>query len=106
MTTTFKYFSGTTEIKSPEQMKNNTFRACFPEVRGVKVDGYSMLVGIVNGEILPVERRIEYKARPSLHECNGKCLNGSPRGTCECKCGGVNHGRGGLFNAGPFKKAA
>lgn len=37
---------------------------------------------------------IEYKARPSLHECNAKCLNGKHSGTCECRCGGKNHGRG------------
>jgi hypothetical protein len=39
-------------------------------------------------------RKIEYKARPSLHECNAKCMNGSMRGVCECRCGGKNHGAG------------
>lgn len=39
------------------------------------------------------DRTIEYKQRPSLHECNDKCLSGSVNGRCECRCGGKNHGR-------------
>lgn len=42
-------------------------------------------------------RKIEYKAFPSRHECNAKCLNGHVNGVCECKCGGKNHGRGSLL---------
>jgi hypothetical protein len=41
-------------------------------------------------------RKIEYKAFPSRHECNGKCMGGKVNGVCECKCGGKNHGVGSL----------
>lgn len=41
-------------------------------------------------------RKIQFKAFPSRHECNAKCLNGHANGVCECKCGGKNHGRGSL----------
>jgi len=37
---------------------------------------------------------ITYKQFPSRHECNAKCLNGKHNGTCECQCGGKNHGAG------------
>ena len=73
----------------------------------LRYDGYQMLVGHVGGNlggaVLPVTRKIEYKAFPSRHECNAKCLNGRHNGTCECKCGGANHGRG-MFTK--FLKAA
>jgi len=46
------------------------------------------------GGLLPVTRRIDYKAQPSLHEGNAKCLNGKATGSCECRCSGRNHGRG------------
>jgi hypothetical protein len=40
-------------------------------------------------------RMIEYKAFPSKHECNAKCMGASGKSMiCECKCGGKNHGRG------------
>jgi len=40
-------------------------------------------------------RKVEYKAHPSKHECNAKCMGASGRSMiCECKCGGKNHGRG------------
>lgn len=82
-------------------MRNAEFAALFPGVKGIRCDGFTMYVGTVdksgrggeNGQnYLPVTRRIEYKARPSLHECNAKCMNGSHRGVCECRCGGKNHG--------------
>lgn len=42
-----------------------------------------------------VERTIEYKSRPSRHECDARCLNATGRiMKCECSCGGKNHGRG------------
>jgi hypothetical protein len=48
----------------------------------------------VCGERHTASRAIQYKAQPSKHECNAKCMNGSMRGVCECKCGGKNHGAG------------
>jgi hypothetical protein len=40
-------------------------------------------------------RQIEYKANPSKHECNAKCMGAHGRSmVCECKCGGKNHGIG------------
>jgi hypothetical protein len=40
-------------------------------------------------------RKVEYKAAPSKHECNAKCMGAHGRSMiCECKCGGKNHGRG------------
>lgn len=46
------------------------------------------------GERHQATRAIEYKSLPSKHECNAKCMSGSSRGKCECRCGGKNHGRG------------
>lgn len=49
------------------------------------------------GQKHQADRMIQYKAFPSRHECNAKCLNGHANGVCECKCGGKNHGRGSLL---------
>jgi hypothetical protein len=80
------------------EMRNAAFAARFPGVKGIRCDSFTMYVGTVEkggrGEQLPVTRRIEYKSRPSLHECNAKCLNGKHNGVCECRCGGKNHGAG------------
>lgn len=92
-----KYFNGTEELKSIHGMKNAEFAAKFPGVKGRKYDGYSMWVGYPLtgfGGVLPVERMITYKAFPSKHECNAKCMGGKVNGTCECRCGGKNHGVG------------
>lgn len=97
-----KYFSdigGEAEaLTAPHGMNNAEFAARWPGVRGIRYDGYQMLVGHVGGNlggaVLPVTRQIEYKAFPSRHECNAKCLNGKHNGTCECKCGGKSHGAG------------
>lgn len=93
----YKYFSGTTELKNVYGIDNAKFAAAFPGVRGRRYDGYKMFVGHpVTGPdaILPVERVIEYKSSPSKHECNSKCLGGKVNGSCECRCGGANHGLG------------
>lgn len=95
---TFKYFSDidgeAIELSSPWNMSNKEFAAKFPGVKGLKADGYSMWVGYRGNEVLPLTRRIEYKRNPSLHVCNAKCLGGKINGTCECQCGGKNHGAG------------
>jgi hypothetical protein len=102
-----KYFSDidgqTVELqgRGVHGMSNTEFAAKFPGVKGLRYDGFMMLVAyplFAPGEPLPVTRRIEYKEFPSRHECNAKCLNGKHNGTCECKCGGRNHGAG-LFTS-------
>lgn len=97
----FKYFSdtaeGTIEVRHPFGLDNAKFAAQFPGVKGLRFDGYTMRVGYPltgTGGPLPITRQIEYKAWPSKHECNAKCLGGKATGTCECQCGGKNHGRG------------
>ncbi len=84
-------------LKAPYGMPNKEFAERFPGIKGLRNDGFSMLVGYplegVGGP-LPITRKIEFKAFPSLHECNAKCMNGKLTGSCECKCGGMNHGRG------------
>lgn len=85
------------ELKAAYGMDNKEFAARFPSVKGLRYDGYTMWVGYPkDGDrvLLPVTRKIEYKAFPSRHECNAKCLNGKHNGICECKCGGKNHGAG------------
>ena len=94
--TKIRYFNGTDELKRAAPFPNAKFAA----LGGVKsranwVDSYSRLVGVSDdGRLLPVERAISYKAFPSRHECNAKCMGGKINGTCECQCGGKNHGIG------------
>ena len=99
----FKYFSDfngtTTELVYVSQMRNEEFARRFPGVKGMRVDGFSKRVGYAagatkDGQELPMTRAIEYKRNPSLHVCNAKCMGGKVNGTCECQCGGKNHGAG------------
>lgn len=84
-----------------EPMRNELFAARFPGVRGRRSDYYSRWVGYTaDGRgPFPVERVIEYKSQPSRHECNSRCMNGHVNGTCECSCGGANHGIGNVLRA-------
>jgi hypothetical protein len=87
------------ELVYVRQMDNKVFAARFPGVRGFRLDSFTMQVGYAagatrDGQELPVTRKIEYKRQPSLHVCNAKCLGGKVNGTCECQCGGKNHGAG------------
>lgn len=99
----FKYFSDiggeTVELRpaSIQGMDNAKFAEKFPGVKGRRMDGFQKLVGcpVTGGsDFYPVTRSIEYKANPSKHVCNAKCLNGKANGACECQCGGRNHGAG------------
>lgn len=97
----FLYFSDTAE--GPIQlhmngaiMSNAEFAQKFPGVKGVKYDSFSKQVGYVGREVFPVTRVIRFKKCPSLHVCNAKCMGGKIDGTCECSCGGKNHGRAGF----------
>lgn len=108
----FKYFSGEHELTAIQPMKNAEFAARFPEMKGTKYDGYSMLVGrpvgvepkFIQGQgwdqssLAAVERVIEYKSNPSKHVCDARCVNATGRiMKCECSCGGKNHGKGGFM---------
>ena len=54
----------------------------------------------IDGEKRDVTRTIELKPNPSRHECDARCYNATGRVMkCECSCGGVNHGRGGIATA-------
>lgn len=101
-----KYFSGSTELVYIRPMKNDLFASRF-DVRGVRYDGYSRLVGYAigatnDGHELPVTRKIEYKSNPSLHRCDARCRNAKGH-SCECSCGGQFHGFG---DSGMFQAAA
>lgn len=71
----------------------------FEKIGGVKskhnrYDSFKRLVGKdAQGNILPVQRKIDYAKKPSLHKCDKRCLNAQGH-NCECSCGGVNHGAG------------
>ena len=99
---TYKYFADlggeTIELTSAHAMKNADFAARWPNITGIRYDSFNKWVGMAatgrEQGVFPITRMIAYQSSPSLHECNAKCLGGNPRGTCECKCGGANHGRG------------
>lgn len=68
----------------------------FPGKKALRNDGYSVLIGIIDGRYYPVTRKIDYvEVRPKLHKCDSRCLHGKCGGRCECQCGGANHGKGG-----------
>jgi hypothetical protein len=93
---TFKYYHHTQELKFVTALPNNEFASLFPGEKGLRYDGYSKWVGRVGptDPLLPVQRKIEYKRNPSKHKCNARCLGAKPQGSCECECGGKNHGLG------------
>lgn len=44
---------------------------------------------------MKVTRKVGYKAFPSKHECDDRCMFANGRTmNCECRCGGKNHGKG------------
>jgi hypothetical protein len=48
-----------------------------------------------SGARVQCSRFVEYKANPSRHQCDSRCLNATGRVMkCECSCGGKNHGKG------------
>lgn len=48
-----------------------------------------------DGALVQCTRVIEYKPRPSKHECDDRCIHATGRVMkCECSCGGKNHGKG------------
>jgi hypothetical protein len=96
-----KYFADlngeTIELTSLHSLDNAKFAAAFPGIIGKRSDSFSKWVGFRPGtrEVLPVTRSIEYKAFPSKHECDARCINATGKiMRCECSCGGKNHGKG------------
>jgi hypothetical protein len=98
----FLYFSDTETgavdlAPSCIPMPNAEYAAKFAGIKAMRFDSFSMKVApALNGswkELYPVTRVIRYKAQPSKHVCNAKCMGGKPNGTCECSCGGKNHAR-------------
>ncbi len=99
-----KYFADfggeTIELEHPHGLENAKFATAFPGLKGRRYDSFMMMVGYRAGtrEVLPVTRAINYKAFPSKHVCDARCMNASGRTmNCECSCGGKNHGKG-TFN--------
>lgn len=47
-----------------------------------------------DGRRVTATRAIAYRTRPSMHECDVRCQSAKGRTmTCECACGGRNHGK-------------
>lgn len=45
-------------------------------------------------EWMKITRRVQYKAFPSKHVCDARCMGATGRTmNCECSCGGKNHGK-------------
>lgn len=46
------------------------------------------------GQVHVCTRKIEYKANPTKHPCDARCVHATGKiMRCECSCGGKNHGR-------------
>lgn len=86
-----KYFNGEIELKGVHQVGRKLF--------GTPADFTPVWTGNSwDRGLVSVERTVEYKANPSKHECDARCMNATGRVMkCECSCGGRNHGRG-AFN--------
>jgi len=93
---TIKYFHGDQELRSVRYMRGPTTKASsfegYPEgLEPIFVPGQGWTGRVV------ADRMVEYKSRPSLHECDARCMNATGRVMkCECACGGRNHGRAAL----------
>lgn len=91
----------TVELVSLDQMDNAEFIKRWPDIKGKRADSFSRWVGLPHGgkrrqDELPLTRRINYKSHPSKHVCDARCMHAKGRTmTCECSCGGKNHGIGG-----------
>ena len=89
---TIKYFNGDVLLTSVIAISN----AKFEEIGGVKskhnrFDSFQRMAGKIDGALVPVTRKIEYKSRPSLYKCDARCQNSTGH-VCECSCGGKYHG--------------
>lgn len=99
-----RFFSGNVPLTYTREMPRKEFEARFPGLKGVGYDWYSRVVGFPEGkredsDMLPADRKIAYKLRPSKHQCDARCMGGKVNGTCECQCGGKNHGLGNVVSS-------
>jgi len=86
------YFYGVTELANVHTVKLDEFERLNgrPSKHNWAGRNYR-LAGYVGGIKRPVTRRIEYKANPSKHACDNRCMSAKGH-VCECSCGGKNHG--------------
>ncbi len=99
----FKYFSGTEEVFDPTSMPNAVFKQSFGDVKGKRDDSFSMRVGFPHNThssqrvrfegAKPITRVVAYSLNPSRHKCGARCRHAKGN-SCECECGGKNHGAG------------
>lgn len=105
-----RYFNDETQLYQIREIKAAEFDALFPGQTAIRWSaGYRLIGRPVGTEstydrvakcwsldgFLPAQRNVTYKARPSKHECDARCINATGRTMqCECSCGGKNHGRG------------
>jgi hypothetical protein len=96
-----RHFYREEQLTRLESMLNDEFARRFPGEKGVRCDGFKKRVGYTADHRgpFPVQRVITFKRFPTLHECNARCMGGNPNGTCECSCGGRNHGLGAILAA-------
>jgi hypothetical protein len=75
---------------------NREFERLFPGIKGRRSDSFSRFVGYRDNSTkqpVPTFRAIEFKSNPSLHKCDARCQHAKGH-SCECSCGGKNHGKG------------
>lgn len=94
-TAAVKYYSGDVELNAPFGLDSARFAAIggSPNKHN-RYDSFKRLAGyVVDGPkaVMPVTRKVFYKANPSLHKCDARCLSATGH-NCECSCGGKNHG--------------
>jgi len=93
----FKYFAGALELRNVHTDNKGVAWGYAEGTDPVFVAGQGWV-----GKVA-AERKIEYKANPSRHECDDRCINATGRVMrCECSCGGKNHGRGAFSAKGSF----
>ena len=91
------FFNGEQEVEHGGWMNRREYASRFPDTQGIKASPSEYHVGHMPGtpwrdvNLTPVTRVIDYKKNPSLHKCDARCMNARGR-SCECSCGGKNHG--------------
>jgi len=111
-----RYFSGDVRLHQLQEIARAEFEALFPGAVAARWSPGMRLIGLPEGMtqvwdreagrwsrtgFLPAERQVTFKARPSLHECDARCMNATGRTMqCECSCGGKNHGKGARLTCG------
>ncbi len=100
MTTRMRYFTEvgdeTVQLAWISTLDNREFDSLFPGIKGRRSDSFSRFVGYLDNSTkrpVPTFRAIEFKVNPSLHKCDARCQHAKGH-SCECSCGGKNHGKG------------